>query len=314
MAQSGQPGSEPGRAWVIAGDTAAARDKDLSGLACAPDGRCLLVSDEKTGAWLFMLDRSDPAKPKLAITGDIDLKPFADGKEADAEAAGFDGDRFYAIGSHGTSRKKKEFQASRFSVYRIAPDGRSEASGGLTRQLASIPEVAAHLCTAADAGRCETLQDGGANIEGMAVRDGQMFVGFRGSLDGAGRAIVVRVPVASLFDGGAPDAKRFLLPLGKDDSNRPLGIRDMAPVSDGFLVLAGPSLPEEDGRAGAGILFHWTGGDAAPRRLRAIGESGKGVKPEGLLLLREDPSAWTVLVVHDGAEGGTPVEYRVAKP
>ena len=50
--------------------------------------------------------------------------------EADAEGAAFDSGHFYAIGSHGTSRRKKEFQASRYSVYRIEPNGTVQASHG----------------------------------------------------------------------------------------------------------------------------------------------------------------------------------------
>ena len=42
------------RPWTVDGD--AARDTDISGAACAPDGRCLLVSDEKRRAWFFRLD------------------------------------------------------------------------------------------------------------------------------------------------------------------------------------------------------------------------------------------------------------------
>jgi hypothetical protein len=39
------------RQWTVAGD--AISDTDISGAACAPDGRCLLVSDEKRRAWFF---------------------------------------------------------------------------------------------------------------------------------------------------------------------------------------------------------------------------------------------------------------------
>jgi hypothetical protein len=35
------------RLWTVVGD--AATDTDISGAACAPDGQCLLVSDEKNG-------------------------------------------------------------------------------------------------------------------------------------------------------------------------------------------------------------------------------------------------------------------------
>lgn len=312
VAQPGQQGFGPGLAWEIVGDAVAARDKDLSGAACASDGTCLLVSDEKTRSWLFKLDRSDPTAPKLRITGQLNLSPAAAGKEADLEAAGFDSTYFYAIGSHGVSRRDNEYQPSRFSVYRITLDGRSEASGALTAQLASHPAIASHLCTAG-AGTCRSLQDGGVNIEGMAVRDGLMYIGLRAPLNVAGNAIVLTTPIASLFDGAATKLELFDIKLGVDAFNRGLGIRDIAPVSKGFLVLAGPSLPEGK-QPGSGYLFYWPSGQPEPLRLGPIGEPALDVKPEGLLLLQEDQLSWTVLILHDGIEGGRPREYRVAKP
>src|ERR1051325_3873292 len=102
------------RSWTVTGD--ADSDTDISGAACAPDGRCLLVSDEKRRAWFFRLDETHPAVPKLIIGDRIKLNPVNGDDEADAEGAAFDSGHFYVIGSHGTSRRKKEFQASRYSV------------------------------------------------------------------------------------------------------------------------------------------------------------------------------------------------------
>jgi hypothetical protein len=117
------------RTWTVAGD--AATDADISGAACAPDGRCLLVGDEKRRAWFFRRDDTAPAAPKLIVDGQLKLNPASGDDEADVEGAAFDGGHFYAIGSHGTSRHKNEFQTSRYSVYRIEPDGSAQVSGAL---------------------------------------------------------------------------------------------------------------------------------------------------------------------------------------
>src|SRR4051794_6011291 len=165
------------RQWRVAGD--ADSDTDISGAACAPDGRCLMVSDEKRRAWFFELDESDPGAPKLIIGNQIKLDPASGDKEADAEGAAFDGGHFYAIGSHGTSRHKNEFQASRYSVYRIEPDGAVQASAALVPLLASVPGISEHFCTQEQRGKCQPLEQGGANIEGLAARGGNLYVGFR---------------------------------------------------------------------------------------------------------------------------------------
>ena len=204
-------------AWSITGDAEAEADEELSGAACAANGLCLLVSDEDRRSWLFTLDRADPARPALRIRSKLDLQPAQAGKEADAEAAASDGAYLYAIGSHARGRKKARFEPSRFSVYRISPeDGRMVASGALLAQLATIAAIKPHLCTASDEASCEALQVGGANIEGMAVRDGALFVGMRAPLDASGRALVVRTSLASVFDAAAAAPVAYALPLGTD--------------------------------------------------------------------------------------------------
>src|SRR5215831_2670295 len=53
------------RPWTVIGD--AATDADLSGAACASDGQCLLVSDEKRRAWFFRLNQTTPSTPTLTV-------------------------------------------------------------------------------------------------------------------------------------------------------------------------------------------------------------------------------------------------------
>jgi len=298
----------------------AENNKDLSGAACAPDGRCLLVSDEDRKAWWFKIDRSDASAPRLVAGKPFDL-PEQGADEADAEAAAFDRDWFYAIGSHGTSRKKDEFQESRYSVYRIAwKDGRLgewEARRSLSDVLSKIPGIAENFCTGKSGGTCKSLEDGGANIEGMAVQDGTMYIGFRAPAPG-GRAFIVPVNARAVFEGGpvtSEDRKPVQVNLGNEQGpwgKRDLGIRDMAAVSDGLLILAGPSLPEGDHES-SGHIFHWAGQGEATTELCQITIEEHGAKPEVLLKLGENESEYRLLIIHDGVAGGAPVEYRVRK-
>ena len=272
---------------------------------------CVLVSDEKHRAWLFTRDETNVDEPRI-LTGDrIRLQPAQGGDELDTEAVAYDDHHFYAIGSHGTARKKNEFQASRYSVYRIDEDGSVRASDRLADILATLPGISEHFCTGAKPGSCETLQEGGANIEGLAARSGSLYVGFRApSPDG--EAFVARVAEDAVFGRADPVPTIFRLHLGQDANSRDLGVRDLAAVSDGFLVLAGPSLPEGDDATGSAAIFHWQE-DAAPRMLRDLGPSRKGVKPEGLLVLGENSKGYRVLVIHDGVSSGAPLEYQVPR-
>src|SRR5262249_37267315 len=104
----------------------------------------------------------------------------------------------------------------------------------------------------------------------------------------------------------------FRLRLGQDEAGRDFGIRDLATVSDGFLVLAGPSLPEGEGALGSGTAFYWRD-DGTLTRLQDVGLRKDGVKPETLLLLDETATSYRVLVMHDGIAGGFPLEFQLRR-
>ena len=94
----------------------------------------------------------------------------------------------------------------------------------------------------------------GVNVEGLAVKNGQLYIGFRGPVRD-GTAYVLRVAVDPLFDGAPADPKLLPVELGQG-----LGVRDLATVADGLLVLAGP----EADQGAAPAVFFWDG--AGPSR------------------------------------------------
>ena len=261
-----------GRRWAIVGE--AATDTDLSGAACARDGRCLLVSDEKRRAWFFTLDQRDPTKPKIVIDDRVKLKPADGDGEADVEGAAFDGDRFYAIGSHGVSRYKGEFQASRYSTYRIDADGSVTASSALTGMIATVPGIREHFCTGTSAS-CQSLQVGGANIKGLAAQNGKLYVGFRSPAPG-GSGFILRV-ARPLYSGvRIPGSPFSASNWARTRKAAILASATLPRLSDGFLILAGPSLPEGDDAVGSGRVMHWREGEERPRLLRDIPSRTKG--------------------------------------
>jgi hypothetical protein len=147
-------------------------------------------------------------------------------------------------------------------------------------------------------------KENGIDIEGIAVRDGMVTVGFRGP--------VLRgnfVPTLSFpFERPEEYSLKFVQLDGR-------GIRDLAAVEHGLLILAGPI---GDGDA-TYELYWWNGEDCLDNgsqggRLQALGEfpTDGSSKPEGLAVRSEDAQHWQVLVVSDG-EAEAEV-YSVSKP
>ena len=209
--------------WSISGEFDGGKEaKNISGAACAVSTgtrkSCLLVSDEKLYARFF-----DITGTTISLKAKIPILPAQSGtqsfKETDGEGVDFDQGRYYVIGSHGTSKNHGDYQASRFFIYRFSVDAATgmpafpitgddpakevETLDRLEAILTSIPMLRDYACTRAQA-ECKSLQEHGINIEGVAVRNGSIYLGFRApSLDGAG--FIVRVAEDAVF-GDAPAA------------------------------------------------------------------------------------------------------------
>jgi hypothetical protein len=291
---------------------------NLSGAACFVKDNirksCVIVADEGRHARLFSIAGA------TMIPGDrIFLLPARDEngkkfKEADLEGVAFDAGTYYAVGSHGLSGKKGKKQPSRYFVYRLAVDPATGQPGDLgseTKASTAVERKATLDALIAAADELKSHVDNvpgeqGVNIEGLAVAGGDMFFGFRGPVLDEG-ALVMQVPVAAIFDGAALGAKPEVhpLPLGKGQ-----GIRDLAAVKGGFLVLSGPE-KREPGKA---EVFLWKP-RSAPIAIRDLGgpRRDKG-QPEALLVLGETDAAYAVLVISDGPENGDPTVLEIKKP
>lgn len=298
-------------AWTVAPPLDDKKESEnISGVACQPTAvpfrSCLLVGDEKRYARTFAL------RGTTVVPGDkVTLLPKEEGDvawdETDAEGIAADGAFYYLVGSHALSRSG-ELQPSRFFVYRVpvdpatgAPSGAAVRSAGLRNLIEGVAPLRAHagqpIAAAGSDGH-------GVNIEGLAVKDGQLYVGLRGPvLDGT--AYLLRVAAAPLFAGQPADPRLLPIALGPGR-----GVRDLAAVASGLLVLAGP----EADQGATFALFFWDGSGARPRLLGELrqGQEAKA-KPEGLLVLDEDAASYRVLVFHDGARDGAPAAYRVPK-
>lgn len=285
---------------------------NLSGAACTtrapPFTSCVIVNDEKKYAQFFAMDGTviHPEKVIRLIADDQKGNP-------DAEGAAYDAGYFYITGSHGRSRHHpKKKNKSSYIVFRFPVDA---ATGRPTFRVSEdevvgvessrrIREVVKDMVAAFYDKR---LDQNGVNIEGIAVRDGRIYFGLRGPSD-QGKAFVLSVDAKAAFSQDEDlRARADILRLGPRT-----GIRDLATVADGLLVLTGPVNEQEVAPA----VRHWdpNTGLLGPARELLIPEVAKKGKAETLLILKDVAGEpWRALVMFDGPKNGAPTEYFIPR-
>lgn len=280
---------------------------NLSGAACATPTSCLIVNDEKKYAQFFTIaDTTINPGEVILLLGDQ-----ASG-DPDAEGAAYDDGYFYVIGSHGRKRHHPDdSNPASYHVFRIPVDKATgmppyETSGDEVIGVeASVTRLRGAIKDALPSAYDKPLGDNGANIEGIAVADGQMYLGFRGPSDD-GKAYILAVNAHAVFTEAAPlNADLKALPLGTS-----VGIRDIAAVSGGLLLLTGPV---NDQQITPSVVFYdpkaGSLGTSHPLKVADI-----TAKAETLLVLSDAAGQpWRVLVMFDGPENGAPAEYRVPR-
>jgi hypothetical protein len=298
--------------WRVAPDFADGRDarRNISGAACAPTSpalrACIAVNDEKKYAQFFAVDGSTIVPGRIIRLSREDAVG-----DPDAEGVAYDGGYFYITGSHGRSRGSDKPNEASYRLFRLKVDARTGLPEGAAKGADRVGVEATDRLRALIAAtrpiasfQNQPLAKGGLNIEGIAVRNGRMFVGFRGpSIDR--QAFVLSLEADALFTGGATRARMHALPLGKNT-----GIRDLAAVDDGVLVLSGPVREEKRPYA----VWLWNERDNA--RLIGVIPRGlipKNAKAETLLVLASDQRFWRVLVMFDGVDNGAPVSFRLPR-
>lgn len=325
-----------GRAWKVDPDFKK-DDKarsSISGAACVTGTvHCIAVNDEKKYAQFFDID-SGNLRPRQLIRLLPDEIQGVDMKEIDAEgvhyappaAAGAPA-YYYVTGSHGLTRKQGAFSPSAFFLFRFPVD----PSTGLPSYPFDDDWVAPQIQRTSllrDMLRNQAalspyverrLDECGVTIEGLAVLGNDMLLGLRApSVDG--NAFVVRVPLAELFKDSVPRGTTKSMPLGPG-----IGVRDLAAVSNGVLILAGRSLDSEPASQGPPecrvqtmkplpAVWFWSGSESdPPKPLGTLPGIDAGKKAETLLLLEETTSIYRVLVLFDGVENGGPMEFVITE-
>lgn len=335
-AGDGPPTLEPVGAPYAVGDLRGEKRKrkegyaaaeDVSGIACLPatsgPRRCLIVNDQNTQAQFATIDGARVAAGDLvdligqgASASTLGAPParhdcsggvggFSD---LDGEGVAYAAPYFYVVGSHGCSRKDRQFNLSAFILARFRVD---ETGARVGEPVETTYRLSDALTGADTVGPffAHDLQSeasaNGLNIEGLAVVGERVFLGLRApSIDGVG--YIVETALGDLFAPGHDrlKVKPRTIPVA---IGRNAGIRDLAVLPDGrLLVLTGPAQKQ----VAPYDLFavEPTGGAVEPiGRLADLRGGEKDGKAEAVALL----GPGRILVLFDSLENGAPREYRL---
>jgi Protein of unknown function (DUF3616) len=309
-------------------------DKNASAVAFWKK-RALVVTDEITDQGnVVQVFEPDGADFRAAAHGLTVLdRPGSAVEEMDLEGIAVDGQTVFVLGSHSSKRKKVDAEKA-YDKNRGALMSSPETQPGrdvLLRFELDAAGKAGPIHRTSLRGFLDTTEpfksfgalaskENGTDVEGLAVRDQRIYVGFRGPVLRGNFTPVLRCRFGSPI--GEP--KVLFVNLGGR------GVRDLARVEDGLLILAGPV---GDG-PGSYQLYLWDGRDGVPGAgaptsaadpgLRWIGDlpippSDAGghplpAKPEGVALIKETSHHWEILVVFDGLKDGHATRFRVRKP
>jgi hypothetical protein len=291
---------------VIGGDAAVGPDKNLNIIQ--------LLSKQEDGQY---------------VVGDDILLPDVnnDEGELDIEGIAVDGNFIYVIGSHSFRRNKARLKKSVKRNRKTFNQGKIKDEPSrdwlhrieVNQQVEPVSTMSISLRDViSDNDALEAFseipsKENGVDIEGIAVADGWVYVGFRGP--------VFRdnyVPVLTFkFDQHEKSANLLFVKLDGG------GIRDMARVQGGFLIISGPV----GDAPGPYQVYHWNGLDMVPGEDRAdtkgyikkLGNinASKG-KAEGILALEvergaDDDCQYKFMIIFDGIINGNPKLYCSSK-
>jgi len=285
--------------------------KDLSGLAFISDRFGLLGADEARQVQVVEMVR--PAKI-LRVVETITL--LRSGSEIDIEAIAAEGNCYYIVGSHGAAKASGQHQENRYRIFRLQVDpatGRPSGPVATSLKVASLadvlradPVLGPHFA--------QPLQRRGVNIEGLAARNGRLYVGFR-SPNLQGDALVMEIRADDVFGGTPrPTCTLHRLRLGPG-----LGIRELVAGRSSFFLIAGNagSEPSEEypesqdyEKDRAFFLFEWDGRSTEVHKIGALPKTAG--QAEAMTILEQTQDRVTVLVLFDGPDGGRPTVYRIS--
>jgi hypothetical protein len=209
-----------------------------------------------------------------------------------------------------------------------APDAGAVTKIDLRAVLAADAELKPFVDKSAD--------ENGLDIEGLAGREGVLFLGLRAPVRD-GEATILSMEAAALWGGKAASGSGQAASGGDEAASgsgqatmthhrialgEGRGIRDLVALADnaGFLLLAGPSGGGGGGKKSAlgeaYEFWHWPGPGSPAVRLGPLGPAATSdqAKAEGLLILSQSSTHIEGIIFHDGPKNGAPHGFRLSPP
>ena len=251
------------------------------------------------------------------------------GPELDLEgvAALIEPRAYFLVGSQALSRKGGVLEPDRGGLFRLPVDETGAPDAGAVTQidLRAVLAADAELKPFVD----KSAEENGLDIEGLAGREGVLFLGLRAPVRD-GEATILSMEVDALWrgkaasgggkaasGGGQATVTHHRIALGEGR-----GIRDLTALAQdaGFLLLAGPSGGGGGGKKSAlgeaYEFWHWPGPGSPAVRLGPLGPAATSdqAKAEGLLILSQSSTHIEGIVFHDGPKNGAPHGFRLSPP
>ena len=299
------------------------KDEDISAIVSFGDFLAI-GSDESKRKIQILKKEGDGYVVKEDLEIKLPVLAEQDEQEIDIEGMSMsNGDTLFVVGSHSlkrlTIKDNKPYSDNRKRFTQLVAEDKKNSifKLKLNPQDATVEEEIVTIRIKEIIEEDELLRpfsgipskENGVDIEGIASHGDTLYLGFRGP--------VLRgnyVPVMVIKD--CHNEKDYELLFVNLMGN---GIRDIVKVNDGFLILSGPV---GDG-FGPYQLYFWDGSDCIigsdrPKEDRTI-LLGKiptetGAKAEGITILEESSSSYTVVLVYDGLPNGRPTLLKVIKP
>jgi hypothetical protein len=273
---------------------------ELSGAAWAPViSRYVLVSDDvhddgdKHRALLYTL--ADSGKLDAAP---IEIEGAGELNDPESITAGPDG-TFFVCTSHSFNKKGRQPRSRRRLL---------QISLGADRRARVLGELDLTTARGTD-GKLLWEDERRLDIEGIAFRDGALFVGLKSPLADDGSASILRLAdVTTTMKSGAiaPGAlspyARPRLCITRENREICEGIADLAALPDGALLIAANS-PKGMPADGGGALWKLSAPQATAQLLKRFDD----LKPEGVALT---PTGKAAIVVFD-TDGKKPLWMRL---
>jgi hypothetical protein len=276
-----------------------------------PDGRFLLVEDEKSHPFSLVTIGADGSVDSTALTAGL-FQMFGEfWKLDDLEGLALDRAGFvYGITSHsrddGGDEKKAREKLVRFRVEgkRVVDP---KVATGLKQAL-----TMRHAVLAAAAEVRDVKASGGLNIEALEISPDQkrLLIGFRSPLRD-GRALIASVenPSAIFESGEAP----LIAPVLEELDLGGHGIRGLSyvPALGAYMVIGGPASRDP----GNFDLWRWSGQPGAPAQRVTLPGLRSFEKAEGVSPAVVGGMERIVIVSDDGnRDAGRPASYLLLDP